>query len=404
MTTTTTGLLKKLAEPWLITEPGLDALADIVELHVRGMAAPEIKEALALAGRDETGDDAPYDVRDGMAMIPVEGALYRRRYLMACNQTYGGIARQVAHAAENPAVRATVLLVDSPGGGVHGVSELASAIEQADGKKPVYAYATGTMASAAYWIGSSCRRIGASPQSSVGSINTVMMHTDRSEKDKTEGIKRTFLSPGTLKAAGNDAEPLSEDAREYLMHNLTMLTDQFIDQVARGRHMSRAKVEKIADGRTFLAEEARKNGLVDSVSSLTDFINAISQEQIMNLSELKAAHPDLMTEARAEWAKEQDATQTAAVTAERDRVLALADAVYGADASRLKAVAEAGVTAEQVRALSGVLQPAAQEQDTKAEMLAAIQTAHSEGVAAGGAGGQDKVTGMAAYAREKYGN
>ncbi|NCC25404.1 MAG: S49 family peptidase [Deltaproteobacteria bacterium] len=405
-------LLSKLREPWAITPQALDDLASIVEAKIEGLGAEDVfvgathASSLRKPAPAESGS-APGYVMDGqVAVIPVEGTLYRRRYLMACNQTYGDIQTTIERAVNDPAVAAVVLDFDSPGGGVHGVAELAQAIDEANTRKPVHAYASGNMASAAYWLASACRQIWASPQSSVGSINTITVHTDRSARDEKDGIRRTFLSPGRLKAAGNDAEPLSDEARQYIMDHLVGLTSQFVDQVAKGRNMDRAAVESLADGQVWLAKDAAKLGLIDRAGSRREFLRHINKELIMNLEDLKAKHPELVSEARAEWEAEAASAMTEGVSAaraeERGRILDLASAIYGEDAARLQKAVEANVTADQVKAMAGIFSGSSAGAGTQAAILEELKAAHGQGLASAGSS-TPKPMGMSEYAREKYG-
>ena len=83
-------------------------------------------------------------------------------------------------ALADPKVKAILLDVDSPGGVADGVKTLADQILAARGQKPIVAFAHGQMCSAAYWLGASADRVMADDTAMVGSIGTVMTHTDRS--------------------------------------------------------------------------------------------------------------------------------------------------------------------------------------------------------------------------------
>src|SRR4029453_14892345 len=114
---------------------------------------------------------------------------------------------------KDPAVKGVVLDVDSPGGSVYGVRELADEIRAARGQKPVEAVANAFMASAAYYIGSAAEKVWVTPSGSAGSIGVYDAHVDLSKFTETMGEKWTFVSYGDNKLLGNPFEPLSEEAQ-----------------------------------------------------------------------------------------------------------------------------------------------------------------------------------------------
>jgi ClpP class serine protease len=101
--------------------------------------------------------------------------------------------------------------IDSPGGTVAGTPELAAAVSALDQKKPVYAFSSGLMASAAYWIASQARAIYATPSAQVGSIGVVQAVVDRSAAINAAGIKVEVFSVGKYKAMGAPGTPLTDD-------------------------------------------------------------------------------------------------------------------------------------------------------------------------------------------------
>src|SRR5690606_4285100 len=116
-------------------------------------------------------------------------------------------------ALRDPAVSAIVIDVDSPGGTVTGVAELAEQIFEARGKKPIYAIANALAASAAYWIASAAEELWVTPSGDVGSIGVYAMHEDISEMEAEMGLKVTLISAGEYKTEGNPHEPLGDEAR-----------------------------------------------------------------------------------------------------------------------------------------------------------------------------------------------
>ncbi|MFX8577776.1 S49 family peptidase, partial [Acinetobacter baumannii] len=91
---------------------------------------------------------------------------------------YTGIQNDIVQYMNTASVRGILLDVDSPGGEVAGLAELAEFIAEAAKEKPIYAVANSLMASAAYWMSSGATRIYAAPNSAVGSIGVVTAHVD----------------------------------------------------------------------------------------------------------------------------------------------------------------------------------------------------------------------------------
>lgn len=325
-----------------------------------------------------------------VAIVPVTGTLSKnglRMWGMDLLTSMRGIGAALRQAEADPAVRAILLDVDSPGGTMDGIEELAGAVSAAGTGKPLYAYADGLMASAAYWLSCGAREIAAPATAEVGSIGVVMMHRELSKAMDAFGIKYTVIAAGHYKAAGNSVEPLSDEMRAYLQSGIDDTYELFLRAVEQGRGVSREKALAMADGKIFIAGEALKAGLIDRVCSRAAFISHIKESTVMNLAELKAQHPEAVRELRTELETEVAAVNAQArdnalaegAKAEQERIMALAGAVLGEEAaSRLKAVAASGVSPEVLASLQGVLgrTPAADtKRNSQKEALDALKAA-----------------------------
>lgn len=373
-------LLTSLSGLWAIKADALTSLADSLQ-HLADM--PEAASARAGASRAE--DNPPYRMDGSLAIVPVTGTLTKnglRFWGLDLLTSMRGISAALRRAEADPAVRAILLDVDSPGGSVDGIEELAGAVAAVGAGKPLYAYADGLMASAAYWLSCGAREIAAPATAEVGSIGVVMMHREVSKALDEYGVKYTVIAAGHYKAAGNSVEPLSDEMRAYLQSGIDDVYELFLQAVEQGRGVSREKALTMADGKIFIAGEALKAGLIDRVCSRAAFISHIKESTIMNLAELKAQHPEAVRELRAELeteaasvnAQARDSARAEGEKAERDRVLALAGTILGKeDADRLKAVAASGVSPEVLASLQGVLAPA--RPDKQQEALDALKAA-----------------------------
>jgi signal peptide peptidase SppA len=183
---------------------------------------------------------------------------------------------------ESDMVTAIVLNIDSPGGNAEGIKEFADVIYNArmTKKKPIYSMANFTAGSAAYYLGSQADKFYATDSALVGSIGVVAVHTETSQKDAKEGIKRTILTVGKHKAEGNPHEPLTDEAKSHHLDIMQEVYDQFVGDVARGRGISEETVLKdFGQGRAYKAKTAHKRGMVDGILTLDNLVGQLTTER-----------------------------------------------------------------------------------------------------------------------------
>lgn len=298
-----------LSAPWAILPDRLEQIHAIYESRVKG-EQPDIEAIEARLGRPLSNErQREYEVRNGAALIPLRGVLGRRMNLMS-NMSGGTstelFARDVQAAVADPEVQSIVLLVDSPGGTVAGTQSAAAVVMAARGKKPIAAMVEGTMASAAYWIGSAADVVVLdSTTAQVGSIGVVATHTDISKAEEASGVKTTEIVAGAYKRIASQHGPLSEEGRKAIQDQVDYLYAQFVQDVATQRGVSEDKVlSDMADGRVFIGQQAIDAGLADGVNTLEGVITLLN-ERVQSRSILPTAS-SFMTpqELAAEWAAE----------------------------------------------------------------------------------------------------
>lgn len=260
---------------WCMTKEALELLD--LNFHAFMQSKDMAIEAAKFGPSSRTEDaEKPYAIQDDVAVIPIRGTIVKRDGFYSW--LFGGASvprmiEAVNAASVDGAARAILTVFDTPGGTISGLDSVVDAIRNAREKKPVVAYAEGQMASAGYWFGSAAQKIIAEKTSQVGSIGVLMIHYDYSENDRQHGIKRTYLAAGKYKAMGNDAEPLSSDARAMFEAHLNHYNGLFIDTVAKNRGVDRRVVlEKMADGRIFIGSQALEAGLIDKIGNQRDAI------------------------------------------------------------------------------------------------------------------------------------
>lgn len=227
-----------------------------VDLHAElGITMPRSRSALR---------EAPT-----IAVIPIHGLI--THHAASLGTSVDQISSHLDMALASDQIDAILLDVDSPGGGVSGVPELAAKIAEVRKRKRIWAHANGTMASAAYWLSAGTEKIVAARSSLVGSIGVVWAHHDESEALAKEGIRITVLSAGKYKAEGTSWAPLSLDARAHMDKMVQTVYRWFLKAVADGRSTSQTAVENgYGEGRVELGEEARRLKLVDSIGSFDE--------------------------------------------------------------------------------------------------------------------------------------
>jgi len=246
--------------------------------------------AFSIQGEAKEAKDSK--VSNGTYHLPIIGSMvHRGSALDAASgiQSYQAIKANLQEALDDPQVKSIMLEMDSPGGSVAGAFDLRDFIMEAKEKKPIYAYARDTMASAAYLIGSAATKVYSSQTGSIGSIGVVAMHVDQSERNKMVGIKPTFIHAGNMKTAGNPHEPLEGEALNYLQESVNSSYEMFIDAVAEARGLDK-QVIRDTEARVYRGQQAVELGLVDGVKSydaVMEELAGISQRGILTQTNTK---------------------------------------------------------------------------------------------------------------------
>ena len=202
--------------------------------------------------------------RERVAVIAVEGTIADSREVIEQLQRYRDLST----------VRAVVLRVNSPGGAVAPSQEIYQEIQKFrhQSKKPVIASLGSVAASGGYYIAAACDRIVANPGSSTGSIGVILQIPNLGGLLQKVGIKTTVIKAGENKDLGSATRDLTEAEIRILQEVMDDVHGQFIDAVASGRRLDRARVEPLADGRIFSGRQALALGLVDELGDLPDAI------------------------------------------------------------------------------------------------------------------------------------
>jgi signal peptide peptidase SppA len=273
------------------------------------------------AGTDGRTVKTAYNV----GVVPIHGTIAKRMNMF--HEVSGGVSTEILKKTiqdmvSNPDIDAIVLDIDSGGGTLDGTMELANAIFEARGVKPIVAYANGIMASAAYWIGSAADIVTAYETTSIGSIGVFTAHYDYSQQNEKMGVKPTFIYQGKYKTMGNEEEPLSPEAKDYLQKHVDQAFKLFVDSVAKNRDISTDDCMKnLVDGsQMFFASDAKERGLIDDIMSLEQTIEMAASMAAEGLGDKPGDQAY-----KANWIASMDITRT------REHSDSQGDAITGDD-------------------------------------------------------------------------
>jgi len=268
-------LVRALSQPVLLEHDTLVKLAQIFQRKIGG----EAFDGAALHA--ELGIAAPRtkaapDKQTTIQVIPIQGMIAQHPQSLGTSTDEVGAA--LASAIANPRVDAILLDVDSPGGTVNGVPELAAKIAAARAVKPITALANGLMASAAYWLGSQADEVVVAPSGETGSIGVYQLHEDWTQKLANEGIKIRAVSAGRYKLEGAPWEPLDVEAEAFMQKRVDEVYQWFVRDVAKGRNAEsqRAVRDGYGEGRVLGAEQSVRAKLADRVATFEETVGRLA--------------------------------------------------------------------------------------------------------------------------------
>lgn len=255
--------------PWAILPEKFREIEAFLHLKAAGgEVPPEDIDAV-------TRSKAPSQRLGRVAVLPIQGTLAQRAGgLDRCSGLVSTeeLGNAIDGLLADESVKALVLDVDSPGGSVFGISELATKIRgyRTQGKK-IVAVANSMAASAAYWIAAQASEFVVTPGGQVGSIGVLSAHMDVSKAEELLGIKTTYVvSEGSpYKAELASEMPLGEEARAEMQSKVDAYYSKFTGAVAKGRRVDAETVrDKFGKGRMMMAEQAKERGMVDRVATM----------------------------------------------------------------------------------------------------------------------------------------
>ncbi len=291
------------ATPWAILPERLATIAAVLHRAADGIRLSDIELRQAIGNAPEAAQarrQQDSNASGAVAILPFFGIVSHRIHQVEDISGPGGtstegFARRFRQALNDPGIESIIIDVDSPGGSVSGVPELADEIYDARSKKKVVAVANAQSASAAYWIGSAAQELVVTPSGEVGSVGVWTAHQDYSKFMEMNGINVSLISAGKYKTEGHPYGPLDDEARAAIQSSVDAYYDLFVKAVAKHRGAKAADVRNgFGQGRMVSAHEAVSQGMADRVATLDETITRLaSGGRLKKANKVAAAERDL---------------------------------------------------------------------------------------------------------------
>ncbi len=226
---------------------------------------------LSVLAAQQTDD---IEVKDGVVqVIYAEGEITQANispFAAGASTIGAGLGDKLREAAEDDDVKAVVLRMNSPGGDAFLSEQLWHAVKQLRSKKPVVVSMGDYAASGGYYISSAANRIVAQPNTLTGSIGIFGLFPNFSELVQKVGVNVEVVKTNDFAdlTISMPYKPLTNEQRALIQRHVERGYDIFLSRVAEGRHMTKAQVDSVGQGRVWLGRKAQTLGLVDKLGGL----------------------------------------------------------------------------------------------------------------------------------------
>ena len=202
---------------------------------------------------------------DRIEVVDVDGELVESRPILD----------QLKRYEDSNSVKAILLNIDSPGGGVAVSQEIYTEIRRLRDKKDkiVVAYLSSTGASGAYYVACAANKIVANPGTIVGSIGVIAEWVNYADLMEWAKLKDVVFKTGEFKDTGSPSRALTENEKKYFQGLIDDMYVQFLEAVASGRKLDLQEVRSLADGRVFTGRDAKGRKLLDEIGNFQDAVD-----------------------------------------------------------------------------------------------------------------------------------
>jgi len=216
-----------------------------------------------LDGKPDEAADFPFS--DRVQVVDIDGELVASR----------PVIDQLKRYEDSNSVKAILLNIDSPGGGVAVSQEIYAEVKRLREKKDktVVAYLSSTGASGAYYVACAANKIVANPGTIVGSIGVIAEWVNYADLLEWAKLKDIVFKTGEFKDTGSPTRALTENERKYFQGLIDDMYVQFVEAVSAGRKMDLQEVRTMADGRVFTGRDAKQRKLIDEIGNFQDAVD-----------------------------------------------------------------------------------------------------------------------------------
>ncbi len=198
-----------------------------------------------------------------IGVIPIEGPITDSEPIVS----------QLVDFRKDKRIKAIILRINSPGGGVGPSQEIYREVRKTIKTKKVIGSMGSVAASGGYYIAAATNKIVANPGTITGSIGVIMEFVQIQDLLKKIGIGLEVLKSGEFKDIGSPHRKMTEKEKKLIEGLISDVQGQFVDAVAQGRSLSVEEIQKIADGRVLTGAQAKELGLVDELGNFRDAVD-----------------------------------------------------------------------------------------------------------------------------------
>lgn len=208
------------------------------------------------------GDARSLHLRAKVGVVPVEGVIVDS----------AEIIEQINEFADDDRIKAVVLRINSPGGGVVPSQEIYQSVRELRKKKKVVASMGAVAASGGYLIATAADSVVANPGTITGSISAVMHFADVQELMKKVGVRSSVVKSGKFKDIGTPTREMTSEEKQLIQGIVDDIYDQFTQTISENRKLPLGTIIGLADGRIFSGRQALAVKLVDELGGLQDAV------------------------------------------------------------------------------------------------------------------------------------
>ena len=208
-----------------------------------------------------------FSTKDGVGIIELKGLIVSSELVL----------QHLSELRNNPAVKAIVLRIDTPGGAVGAAQEIYEDVKRTNGVKPVVASMGSMGASGGYYAALGAHDIMANPGTMTGSIGVIVKFPNLEGLFDKIGYRSEVIKSGPMKDIGASDRPLTEEERALMQDLIDNVYNQFVRDTAEARSIPEDTIFKLADGRVYTGEQALELGLIDKLGNFTDAIGLAAE-------------------------------------------------------------------------------------------------------------------------------